>query len=116
MSGPWESCSDTSPKTDAAKLDYHQISRDTNIDYRSVCEIIDDLYNGMLVHKKVKKYFPVVQVGGLRNESLFSINMFAIDSLSTPLHFDKTIKNHKNNFLIEIKKKNRKLFNKIFKF
>ncbi len=23
MSGPWESCSDTSPKTDAAKLDYH---------------------------------------------------------------------------------------------
>ncbi len=92
-----------------------QISQDTGVDYRGTCDVLGSLYNGLLVFKKIKKYYTVVEIGGRRNESFFSINMFAVDALNTPLHCDKR-KSNKDNFLIDIKKRDKTLFNKIFDF
>ncbi len=58
-----------------------QIAEKTGFDYRSTIDILNNLYLGSLIQKKVQKYYPCAKIGGLRNETLFKVDLMAIACL-----------------------------------
>lgn len=87
-----------------------QISRETGLDYKSTREVLNSLYDGMLIHKKVKKFYPCAQTGGKRFETLFKVDLMTISCL--PIHHKK----NKNNSIMNDLKNDKNLIKQLFNF
>ncbi len=89
-----------------------QIAKETGFDYRSTVNILNNLYIGSLIFKKVQKFHQLAINGGRKFEMLFKVDSMAIACLP-PIHCIHN-KSKKVNSIIKLMKKNKDLMTEIF--